>query len=109
MKLVLAVINEKDRQAVMDALVDAGIHFTEIASTGGFLREGNSTLLLGAEPGQVETVLRIIGEHASTREQYVNVVPPTVEPTGATIPSPIELKVGGAVVFIVNVERVERF
>ncbi len=109
MKLILAVVNSKDRQAVLDALVEGGYNFTEIASTGGFLREGNATILLGTEAGQVEGVVRLIGAHARSREQFVNVVAPTIEPAAATLSSPIEIKVGGAIVFILNVERVERF
>jgi len=109
MKLILAVVNSKDRQAVLDALVEGGFNFTEIASTGGFLREGNATILLGAEEGQVTEAMRVIGEHARTREQFVSVVPPTIEPSGATPSAPIEIKVGGAIVFILHVERAERF
>ena len=88
----------------------AGEHrFTRVGSTGGFLREGNTTLLIGAEDSQVDDVLLIIGKNCETREQYMNVMPPEAVLTAAIIPSPVKVLVGGAVVFVLDVSRVERY
>jgi uncharacterized protein YaaQ len=107
MKLVIAVVHEKDKRKVMDALLEAGYKFTNVASTGGFLREGNATLLVGVEPKQVDDVVKLVEKNCQTREQFVNVFPPTIEPVGTCIPSPVKVTVGGAVVFVLDVERYE--
>ena len=108
MKLVIAVVHERDRQPVNDALVAQGFSFTNIASTGGFLREGNATFLIGVQDDDIERVLGVIADNSKTREQHVNVFPPTVEAMGACVPTPVEVEVGGAVCFVVPVERFEK-
>jgi uncharacterized protein YaaQ len=109
MKLVVAVIHDRDQKRTSDALLRAGYKFTKIASTGGFLREGNVTLLMGAEADEVENVLAIINDSCKTREQYVNVMPPEAAPVGTFLANPVKVQVGGAVAFVVDVERFERF
>jgi uncharacterized protein YaaQ len=106
-KLVIAVVQDKDRRKVMDALLENGYKFTNIASTGGFLREGNCTFLIGVQPDQVDHVVKILGEGSRTREQFVSIFPPTIEPIGTVIPSPVKVTVGGAIIFVVAVERFE--
>jgi len=108
MKLILAVIQTKDHRKVTDALLERGYQFTNIASTGGLLREGNVTFLIGVEEAQVEDVIQVIGAHSKTREQLVNIFPPTIEPIGTCIPSPVKVQVGGATIFVLNVERSEK-
>jgi uncharacterized protein YaaQ len=109
MKLVVAVIHDRDQKRTSDALLRAGYKFTKIASTGGFLREGNVTLLMGAEADEVENLLAIINDSCKTREQYVNVMPPEAAPVGTFLANPVKVQVGGAVAFVVDVERFERF
>jgi len=108
MKLIIAVVQDKDRRKVTDALLEGGHQFTNIATTGGLLREGNVTFLIGVEPQQVDTVIQVLRDHSKTREQLVNVFPPTIEPIGTCIPSPVKVLVGGATVFVVDVERFEK-
>ncbi len=109
MKLVVTVIHDRDKHKIMDSMRKAGHKFTQVASTGGFLREGNVTLLVGVEDNQVEEVLGIIGESCKTREQFVNLLPPDTSQVGAFIPSPVKVLVGGAIAFVLDVERFERF
>lgn len=108
MKLVIAVVQDKDHRKVTEALLEQGYKFTIVASTGGLLREGNVTFLIGIEPEQVDKVIEVIGAHSKTREQLVNVFPPTIEPIGTCIPSPVKVQVGGATVFVLDVERFEK-
>jgi len=108
MKLVIAVVHEKDQRHIQDSLLEHGVQFTNVASTGGFLREGNVTLMIGVEPEQVDEVVEVVRESCQTREQYVNVMPPTMEPVGTVIPSPVKVMVGGAIIFVVDVERFEK-
>lgn len=63
-KLVIAVIQNEVADAVVDALLEADFRTTRLASTGGFLRRGNTTLMIGADEGQVDTVLSIIRQSA---------------------------------------------
>ncbi len=109
MKLVITVVHDRDKNRITEALLRSGFKFTKIGSTGGFLREGNVTLLIGVEEREIERVLQVIGESCKTREQFVNVLPPDAAPVGTFMPSPVKVLVGGAVVFVVDVERFERF
>lgn len=108
MKLIVAVVQDKDKRKVMDTLLEHGHQFTNIASTGGFLREGNVTFLVGVEEEKVDEVIELVGESSKTREQFVNVFPPTIEPIGTCIPSPVRVMVGGAIIFVLDVERFEK-
>jgi uncharacterized protein YaaQ len=108
MKLIVAVIHDRDQKRTAETLLRAGHKFTKIASTGGFLREGNATFLLGAKAEEVESILAIIGDSCKTREQYVNVLPPEATPVGTFLANPVKVQVGGAVAFVLDVERFER-
>ena len=49
MKLVMAIMSKNDSSVVMDALTEENFQVTKMASTGGFLKSGNTTLLIGVE------------------------------------------------------------
>ena len=65
MKLVTAIIRDTDNEAISQALTSAGFGVTCIASTGGFLRHGQKTLLIGLEDHQVQTALDIIRKNCT--------------------------------------------
>jgi uncharacterized protein YaaQ len=109
MKLVVAVIHDRDQKRTSDALLKAGFKFTKIASTGGFLREGNVTVMLGVEEDQIDPLLSLLNESSRTREQFVNVLPPEATPVGTFLTNPVKVQVGGAIAFVLDVERFERF
>lgn len=108
MKLIIAIIHERDRQKAGDALLQAGHKFTVVASTGGFLRDGNTTLLIGAPSEQVDEIIEIVGGCCSTREQFVNQPPPDALGAGGMLMNPVKVSLGGAIMFVVDVERFER-
>lgn len=108
MKLVLAIVQEKDSARLMDALTEAGFQATMLASTGGFLRSGNATLLIGVEDPQVDRVLEVIRQVCRTREQLMSPIPPVLEPVDAYAAYPVKVQVGGAIVFVLGVDRMER-
>lgn len=108
MKLILAIVQEKDAPKLTDALVSAEYQATTLASTGGFLREGNSTILIGVEDDQVDGVVAIIEQCCHVREQLVSPLPPVVEPVDSYISYPVKVQVGGAIVFVVDVARMAR-
>jgi len=68
MKLIVAIVRDGDAGPVVERLVGEGYRVTRIASTGGFLRRGNVTLLIGAETGQVEGVISLLQESCSPPE-----------------------------------------
>jgi len=59
MKLIIAVIRDVDDPALTEKLTERGFRFTRMASTGGFLRKGNVTLLIGLPDDKVEDVVEI--------------------------------------------------
>jgi len=86
-KLIIAVIQDKDVPKLMDALVRAGYSATKLASTGGFLREGNSTILIGVDDDEIENVLEIVKDNCRAREQLVTPITP-VGPADLTCLTP---------------------
>jgi len=69
MKMMVVIINDRDAEAVMQALVDQAFRATRISSTGVFLRRGNTTLLIGLEEEKVEEALTIIRENSTQPEE----------------------------------------
>jgi uncharacterized protein YaaQ len=108
MKLLIAVVHQEDAAATMDALNDRGISVTKFASSGGFLQHKNVTLMSGIDDERVDEVLALIKENCRTRSEYMNPMPPLVEPGDFFVPYPVEVQVGGATVFIVTVDRFEK-
>ncbi len=107
-KLVVSIVHSDDADQLMTALRDGGFSSTRISTTGGFLREGNATVLVGTEEVNVNAVLEVIKRNCHTRTQYVNPLPPVMEPGELYMPNPVEVQVGGAVVFVLDVERMIR-
>jgi len=108
-KLAVCIVHNRDKGRVTDELIKAGFKFTVIGSTGGFLREGNTTILIGVEESELGTLQKLIGQNCQSREQLVNVMPFEAAPPGAFIPSPVKVPVGGAVMFVLDVEQFHRF
>ncbi len=108
MKLVLAVIQGKDVEAALSKLTQQKFSATVITSTGGFLRESNTTMLIGVEDERVPALLDLLAQTCRTRSRNVNPMPTLMEPSEFFLPQPVEVQVGGANVFVVNIERFER-
>ncbi len=102
MKLVYAIVNSDDSTNVQIALINAGFQVTKLASTGGFLKAGNTTFIMGVEDDKVEEAISVIEKHSKRRTQMI--------PAGGTYSEgdyntyPIEVSFGGATVFVTNVE-----
>ena len=108
MKLVSAIVQDEDAGKLVDALVKAGFRSTRFQSHGGFLRARNSTILMGVEDNRLDEALRIIRENCRTRTRSVSPLPPVMEPGEFFMPQPVDVQVGGATVFVTNVEHYER-
>ena len=107
-KLVVAIVHHEDAGALVDALLDREFRATRLASSGGFLKQSNTTVILGVDDDAVEEVLEIVRDTCHSRTQVVNPMPPIMEPGEFFMPYPLEVEVGGATVFVLPVERFER-
>ena len=105
MKMVLAIINYDDSQDVISSLMKAGFSITKLATTGGFLKAGNVTILIGLDESKLDECFDIIREHSSSRKQIMR---QPLSSAWAFFPStPVQVEVGGATVFVLNVERLK--
>jgi uncharacterized protein YaaQ len=108
MKLLFAIVQNDDQKALTNALVERSISVTRIASTGGFLRGGNTTLMVGVEADRMEETLGIIKEHSSRRQ--IVTVPATGIPHNIdSVAMPMTVTVGGATVFVLDVAQSYKF
>ncbi len=106
MKLLIAVVNRHDCRRLQEALAAAGLPATEIGSTRGLLGEGQVTLLLGVEGGRVEAALALIEKHCQAREEVINAARPETRLHAIGVPEAITVQVGGARVYVLDLERV---
>lgn len=108
MKMIMAIVHDEDSPRLMAELNKAGFRVTKLNSTGGFLRSGNTTLMIVVEDTQKDEVFAIVKKYSSSRKAAINtsVTPSAIG--GAYIPYPVEVTVGGATVFVLNVEQFEK-
>lgn len=109
MKLILAVVQDKDSARLAQNLVKQGIRATKLASTGGFLHAGNSTFMIGTQDEQVDEVLKVIQASCRSREQVVTPMSPMGNQLESYVPYPVTVQVGGATVFVLDVAQFEQF
>jgi uncharacterized protein YaaQ len=109
MKMILAIVQDDDVKALLDKLTANGLRATKMSSTGGFLRTGNSTLLMGVENDQIEGVVDIIRSTCRKRMELVSPAAFAPEGMGALMAQPIEVEVGGAHIFVWDIERYGRY
>ncbi len=103
MKLLVAIVSNEDGNNVTGALTKAGYALTKLATVGGFLHSGSTTILIGADDEKVDDILSIIGKYSKQRQKLI----PAAVSAGMEIftSMPVEVTVGGANVFILNVEQ----
>ncbi|WP_163651798.1 cyclic-di-AMP receptor [Listeria sp. PSOL-1] len=109
MKLVLAIVQDQDSNRLSDALTKNNFGATKLATTGGFLKAGNTTFIVGTEDERVDEVLGIIRENCKAREQIMTPSASLGVTVDTYVPYPIEVQVGGATVFVVPVENFHHF
>lgn len=105
MKLIIAIVQDDDAGDLIEVLTEGGFRVTKLATTGGFLKSGNTTLMIGAEEDKVDEILSKIEDVSKTRKQVVTSPSPVAGSTGVYIPYPIEVEVGGANIFVVDVDK----
>lgn len=101
MKLIYVIVRNIDSSYVTDALNKKGFYVTKLSSTGGFLREGNTTLMIGTEEEMVDTVIEIVKKECGPRQQIIS------NPIGAAeyASMNVVVNVGGATIFVTDVDR----
>lgn len=109
MKLILAVVQDQDSNKLMNALVDNNFRATKLASTGGFLKSGNTTFMIGTEDIRVDRALQIIKENCQSRDQLVAPISPMGGNADSYVPYPVDVEVGGATVFVLPIENFIQF
>lgn len=106
-KLLIIIAAAEDADRLLDRMTEAGHPVTKISSLGGFLRRGNVTLLSGLEDAAVDEVLALVRAECQPREEYVPVQ--ALPFPGSLSPGePIQVRAGGATIFVVDIERFEK-
>lgn len=93
MKLIIAIIQDEHVTKVIKTLMENKIRTTKLSSTGGFLKSGNTTLLIGVEEDKLDKVVELIREQCSSKKVK----------SGSE-----EITVGGANLFVVNVDQYKK-
>ena len=106
MKQIFAILSNDDSSKVSKELTKNRFSVTKLATTGGFLMAGNTTFIIGTEDERVDEAIEIIGKHSKKRTQMV----PSSASYGVGMYTsfPVEVQVGGATIFVMNVERFEK-
>ncbi len=108
MKLVIAIVNNDDSHNLSHDLVKLGFSATKLATTGGFLKSGNTTLLIGAAKDRVDEVMEVISKNCKKRKELVPSAAVAPFTSGVYSGMPIEITIGGATVFVMDIERFEK-
>lgn len=106
MKLVYAIVNNDDTYAVSKGLLKNGIRATKLSSTGGFLMSGNTTFMICCENDEVDNVIEVCKKHSRKRKHFVPSSTIMEQELGASIP--VEVTIGGATIFVTDIERFEK-
>jgi uncharacterized protein YaaQ len=104
MKLLMAIVSSDDSRDLLNRLTKSGFRATMISTTGGFLREGNTTILVGVDDQRVSQIVEVVRQSCRRRTQWVSPLP-TLEGPGLEMSEPIEVSVGGAVIFVLDVAQ----
>ena len=108
MKLIIAIVQDEDASRLISTLMADGYRVTKLATTGGFLRSGNTTLLVGVEDDMLDNAMTIIEKVCKSRKQIATAPSPISGATGVFVPYPIEVTVGGATIFVLDVEQFKK-
>lgn len=106
-KLIVVITSDDDAETLIRKLVERGYPATKVSSTGGFLRRGSATIFSGVDGADVDNVLTIIRDQCQARTELIPAqalpFPESIYPA-----EPVQVRVGGAIVFVLPVERFEK-
>ena len=105
MKLIIAIVQDEDASRLISQLMNDGFGVTRLATTGGFLRAGNTTLLVGVDDDRFQAAMDVIEKVCKSRKQIAPSPASMVGMPGSYTPYPIEVVVGGATIFVLTVDQ----
>ena len=105
MKLIIAIVQDEDASRLISQLMNDGFGVTKLATTGGFLRAGNTTLLVGVDDDRFQAAMDGIEKVCKSRKQIAPSPASMVGMPGSYTPYPIEVVVGGATIFVLTVDQ----
>lgn len=105
MKLIIAIVQDEDASRLVSKLMTEGYGVTKLATTGGFLRAGNTTLLVGVDDEKFDGAMAVIEKICKSRKQIATAPTSMTGVNGVYSPYPIEVMVGGATVFVLSVDQ----
>ena len=105
MKLIIAIVQDEDASRLVSKLMNEGYGVTKLATTGGFLRAGNTTLLVGVDDEKFDGAMAVIEKVCKSRKQIATAPTSMTGVNGVYSPYPIEVLVGGATVFVLSVDQ----
>ena len=105
MKLIIAIVQDEDASRLVSKLMNEGYGVTKLATTGGFLRAGNTTLLLGVDDEKFDGAMAVIEKVCKSRKQIATAPTSMTGVNGVYSPYPIEVMVGCATVFVLSVDQ----
>lgn len=109
MKLIIAIVQSEDEGILSDTLMEEGFSVTKLNTVGGFLKKHNKTLLISADDDAIDLVLEIIKNTAKSREE-ITPVPIFSSFPEANFSAPmLKVNVGGASVFVIDVEKFVKY
>jgi len=111
MKIIYAIVSSDDGNRVTDVLNEHKYSVTRLATTGGFLKKGNATLMIGTDEDRVEEAIELIKNTCGKRQNITcNVPAPNISSVSAGyMMMPVNVELGGATIFVTDVERFEKF
>ena len=109
MKMIVCIISDDDAGILMDKLNEENFMATKISSTGGFLRSGNTTMMIGVKESDLEFVLGVVKENCKGRTVMMPPRAYTGSFNGFAYTPPVEVEVGGATVFVLDVEQFHKY
>ncbi len=109
MKLIIAIVQDKDANELSNAFIEANIRATKISSNGGFLHSGNTTFIIGIADERKTEVLSIIKGASKSRSQMMNPSFTSLTALEDGFQEPIRVQVGGATVFVLPIEEIHHF
>ena len=109
MKMIIAIVQDEDSSRLISNLMNEGYGVTKLATTGGFLKSGNTTLLMGVDDNRFDGCMAIIEKVCKSRKQIASSPVTMGGSAGMYAPYPIEVTVGGATVFVMTVDQFVKF
>jgi uncharacterized protein YaaQ len=106
MKMIIAIVQDEDSTEVVEALTEEDYRVTKLATTGGFLKSGNTTIMVGIEEEKVQKAIDIIKTICKKRKEIL--VSPTSlggSESGYIQQYPVQIDVGGATIFVINIDQ----